>query len=98
MGGNATGQGGSKGSTGKVVRHGKASVRRTSGVNKAGKANAKGSKGNAKSTALTEDVIEAERAALLAEKQAQLDDVYDRHDTLVCTPSFIASDDCPVLR
>lgn len=33
---------------------------------------------------VTEEVLEAERAALLAEKQAQLAKVFDRHDDMVC--------------
>ena len=81
------------GSVTRSVRgHGKKGSAASASVNGNGKSRYKNyaKKAAAPSSVITQEMIEAERAVLLAEKQAQLEEVLDRHDDLVRSLSFIS--------
>lgn len=74
--------------TGSVTRsvrgHGKKGSAASASVNGSGKSRSRyAKKAAAPSPIVTQEMIEAERALLLAEKQAQLEEVLDRHDDLI---------------
>lgn len=74
------------GSVTRSVRgHGKKGSAASASVNGSGKPRYRNyaKKAAAPSAVVTQEMIEAERAVLLAEKQAQLEEVLDRHDDLV---------------
>lgn len=67
----------------------------STGGSKQGKSRARSRQGvSRKSTGVTKEVLDAERASLVSEKQTQLESVVDRHDTLV---RLILASSCSML-
>jgi helicase SWR1 len=76
--------------TSSVRGYGKKGRTASASVNGSGKSRYRNyaKKAAALSSVVTQEMIEAERAVLLAEKQVQLEEVLDRHDDLVRSLSF----------